>query len=682
MKLFKGKNKKNKSSKAASLPFRINIIFMVVGVLFIALLTRLGYLQVVNGAKMKAEANRSDTTVVSANTQRGMIYDSTGQVLVGNSAHQAITYTKGVNALSTDMYATAKKLAQFVKVQTGTLTERQLADYYLANNDNLKKVLEQIPNSAQYNDDAKYNKALAYVQSHKINFTASDKNAAEIFAKMSGAYQLSTVNIKDSGVTNTEIAQVGEHLSELEGVNIGTSWSRNYPVGQSIQGLTGTVSTEKAGLPSDRVNELLAQGYSRNDQVGQSYLEQKYEPVLRGSKSQTQVYLNSQNEITKEVKKYGGQKGDNLQLTINANFQKKLSSLVKSAEQGAGGYSTGTYAVVMNPNNGAIYGMAGVDRNPKTQKITSNDLGNINSSIVMGSVVKGAMVSGALQDGVITPTNSTMTDFPIHIGGVTKSSWFNKKGGANIAVDAAGALEVSSNSYMMQLAMKEAKFKYVDGAALTMNPSIFTKLRAHFSQFGLGVKTGIDIPGETTGLQGASDFGHIGSALDLSFGNYDAYTTMQVAQYMSTIANGGYRIQPHIVSAIRGTSKNGGLGAIKDTVTPNVLNYVSMTPAQRKLVKRGLYQVVHGSNQYKTGGQLSSIKPEISAKTGTAQTFYNGNETVTLSLASFAPSKHPQVVVALAMPNLGVNAESNNMQLAKKIYSAFWSTVQSKSTVK
>ena len=655
---------------------------MVVGVLFIALLTRLGYLQVVNGAKMKAEANRSDTTVVSANTQRGMIYDSTGQVLVGNSAHQAITFTKGVNALSSDMYATAKKLAQFVKVQTGTLTERQLADYYLANNDNLKKVLEQIPNSAQYNDDAKYNKALAYVQSHKINFTASDKNAAEIFAKMSGAYQLSTVNIKDSGVTNTEIAQVGEHLSELEGVNIGTSWSRNYPVGQSIQGLTGTVSTEKAGLPSDRVNELLAQGYSRNDQVGQSYLEQKYEPVLRGSKSQTQVYLNSQNEITKEVKKYGGQKGDNLQLTINANFQKKLSSLVKSAEQGAGGYSTGTYAVVMNPNNGAIYGMAGVDRNPKTQKITSNDLGNINSSIVMGSVVKGAMVSGALQDGVITPTNSTMTDFPIHIGGVTKSSWFNKKGGANIAVDAAGALEVSSNSYMMQLAMKEAKFKYVDGAALTMNPSIFTKLRAHFSQFGLGVKTGIDIPGETTGLQGASDFGHIGSALDLSFGNYDAYTTMQVAQYMSTIANGGYRIQPHIVSAIRGTSKNGGLGAIKDTVTPNVLNYVSMTPAQRKLVKRGLYQVVHGSNQYKTGGQLSSIKPEISAKTGTAQTFYNGNETVTLSLASFAPSKHPQVVVALAMPNLGVNAESNNMQLAKKIYSAFWSTVQSKSTVK
>ncbi|GAY72876.1 cell division protein FtsI [Lentilactobacillus kosonis] len=300
----------------------------------------------------------------------------------------------------------------------------------------------------------------------------------------------------------------------------------------------------------------------------------------------------------------------------------------------------------------------------------------------MGSVVKGAMVSGALQDGVITPNNSVLVDKPINIGGVTKSSWFNKKGAADIAVDAAGALEVSSNSYMMQLAMKEAHFNYVDGGALTMSPSIFTKMRYNFSQFGLGIKTGIDIPGETTGLKGKSDFAHIGSALDLSFGNYDAYTTMQVAQYMSTIANGGYRIQPHIVSAVRGTKSNGKMGAIKDTVTPNVLNYVSMTPAQRALVKRGLYQVVHGSNQYKTGGQLSSIKPEISAKTGTAQTFYNGSETVTLSLASFAPSKDPQVVVALAMPNLGVDAESNNMQLAKQIYAAYWSTVQSKSTVK
>ncbi len=683
MKIFRRRTKKNQKTKAASLPFRINVIFIVVGILFIALLTQLAYLQVMYGSKFKAEVNRSDTSVVTGNVQRGMIYDSTGKVLVGNSAHQAIIYTKGVNELSNDLYKTATKLSNYVKVSQSSLTKRQLADYYLANPKNLAAVEEKLSGLDGYSADAKYNKALDYVEKiPNSRFSEATKNAAEIFAKMSGAYQLSTVNIKDDNVSEAEVAQVGEHLSEMPGVNVGTSWSRNYPNGKSIQGVTGTVSNEKTGLPSDRVNELLAEGYSRNDSVGQSYLERQYEPVLRGTKSQTQVVLNSDNEIKKQIKKYGGQKGDNLQLTINAKFQKTLQSLVRSAEQGAGGNSTGTYAVVMNPNNGAIIGMAGVNRNPKTSKITDNILGNINSSIVMGSVVKGAMVSGALMDGVITPTNSTLTDQPITTGGVKKSSWFNHNGGSNISVDASGALEVSSNSYMMQLAMKEARFKYVEGGALTMNPSIFSKLRGYFNQFGLGVDTGIDIPGESTGLKGASGRSHIGSALDESFGNYDAYTTMQVAQYMSTIANGGYRIAPHIVQSIRGTSKNGKLGPVKATVMPKVLNHIDMTKAQRDVVKRGLYDVVHGTNTYKTGGELDTIKPEISAKTGTAQTFYNGNETVTLSLASFAPSTNPQVVVALAMPNLGVNAESNNMQLAKRIYAAYWKEVQSTSTVK
>jgi len=283
--------------------------------------------------------------------------------------------------------------------------------------------------------------------------------------------------------------------------------------------------------------------------------------------------------------------------------------------------------------------------------------------------------------GVISPTNSTLTDMPITVGGVKKASWFNHGGGANMAVNAATALEVSSNSYMMQLAMKEAGFNYSDGAALTMSTKAFDIERGYFNQFGLGVKTGIDLPGESTGLEGSSSKAHIGNALDLSFGNYDAYTVMQVAQYMSTIANGGTRIAPHVVQSIRGTKSDGTLGAVKSNVSPKVLNTIGMTKAQKALVKEGLYDVVHGTNTYKTGAELASISPGISAKTGTAQTYYKGNETVTLSLASYAPSNHPQVVVALAMPNLGVNAEDNNMKLAKEIYAAYWKSVQSTSTL-
>ncbi|ABJ64134.1 peptidoglycan D,D-transpeptidase FtsI family protein [Levilactobacillus brevis] len=675
------RNQRSSGPSKSLIPFRLNFLFIIVALLFAALIGQLAYLQIIYGSQLKAEVNSTDTTIETTNVQRGMVYDSNGKVLVGNKSHQAISYTKGVSVLSTDMYKIANRLGKYLTVSTSSLTPRQAIDYYLTDPKRLKAVENKLSGTSGMSTTQKYNKALSYLENDSsFKLTKTQKNAAEIFAKMSGAYSLSTTYIKDSGVSNKEIAEIGEHLSEMPGVKVGTSWSRDYPNGSSIKAIIGTVSSEKTGLPSDRVNELLAQGYSRNDSVGQSYLEQEYESVLRGTKAEKQVEV-SGSTITKEAKKYGGQKGDNLQLTINSTFQKKLQSLVHSAESGAGGYSTGTYAIVMNPNTGGIVGMAGVDRNPSTGKITTNALGTINSDIVMGSVVKGAMVSGALMDGVITPSNNTLTDKVINVGGVKKASWFNKSGSASIALNASTALEVSSNSYMMQLAMKEAKFNYVSGSALTMSTSIFDKERGYFNQFGLGVNTGIDLPGESTGLKGSSTYSHIGNALDLSFGNYDAYTTLQVAQYMSTVANGGTRIAPHVVQSIRGTKSDGTLGAVKSTVTPKVLNRIDMTAAQKKLVTEGLYDVVHGTNTYKTGAELASISPGISAKTGTAETYYKGHSTVTLSLASYAPSNDPQVVVALAMPNLSTSDEDNNMKLAKQIYAAYWKTVQSTSTL-
>ncbi|GLB46779.1 penicillin-binding protein [Philodulcilactobacillus myokoensis] len=666
---------------SSSIPFRLNFIFISVGILFIVLIGQLVYLQILYGSQFKAEVNESSNNIKYGNVQRGMVYDSTGKLLVGNKNHRAITYTKGIST-SNEIYQTATKLAKYVSVPTDTLTKNQKIEYYLASTNNASNVAKKIKNIYSYAPDARAGAEKDYVSSHFSSFPFNKQalNAAEIFTEMNDTTQFGTTYIKSSNVSNREYAEVGERQSEMPGVETGTSYSQYYPGGKSISSIIGTVSSEKSGLPSDQVNQLLAKGYSRNDSVGQSYLEQRYEPVLRGSKSQTKIDLIHNDQIGKEIKKYGGQRGDNLQLTVNSKFQYQLQQDINEAEHGSVGNSTGAYAVVMNPHTGAVLGMAGVNRNPSSGKLTANDLGAINNDIVMGSVVKGATVSGALMDHVITPDDSTMVDKPILVGGTKQTSWFNKNGSANMAVDASTALEVSSNSYMMQLAMKEANFHYYENAPATINPDIFTKLRGYFNQFGLGIKTGIDLPGETTGLQGStSDVIH---GLNLAYGNYDEYTTLQVAQYMSTIANGGYRIQPHIVQSIRGTNSKGGLGSVKYSVTPKVLNEINMTPSERNVVTQGLYDVVHGTNQYKTGINLNTIHPSVSAKTGTAETTTNGNSTVTLSLASYAPSSDPQVVVALAMPGLPENAEDNNTNLAKQIYSDYWKDVQSTSTIK
>ena len=673
-------NKKNRNAQSI-IPFRLNFLLWVVGILLLALAARLFYLQVLNGTAYKAEVKRSDTTIQTNNVQRGMIYDSQGKVIVGNQTHQAITYTKGSNVTSDELYRVANRLGRYVSVsnKNSRLTKRNQEDYYLADKSRLKQVLKHVKTSQTDSDDDKYDKALKYLSVHPASWelTKQQKNNARIYAAMSGAYSLSTTYIKETGVTAKELSEVGEHLGQMPGVKIGTAWTRNYPQGKEMQALTGGVST--TGLPSDEVNSLLSQGYSRNDSVGQSYLEKGFQATLAGSKSQTEVTTNG-NDVTKEKMKYPGKKGDNLVLTINSKFQKQVQQILERNYAAAGNaYSSGVYAVVMNPNTGAVLAMAGISRNTKTGKQTTNPIGAINQPITMGSVVKPATVMGGLMSHVITPENSTLVDKPIKVNGTQKSSWFNHNGGANISVDAPTALEVSSNSYMMQLVMKEGKMNYSPDGPMTLKPSIFQKERYFFNMFGLGQKTGIDLPGETTGYEGPSDESHIVSALDLAYGNYDGYTTIQLAQYMSTIANGGNRMRPYVVKQIRGTKSNGELGPVQYTTQPQVQQVIPAPKSYFDVVHQGLYLVTHGTNAYVTAKNMASVKPSVSGKTGTAQTVSNGHETTTLSFAGFSPSKNPQVVVALAIPGCTNDDGEANITMAKQIFQAYWKTVRNSS---
>lgn len=682
----------NSKRKAASTPLRMKIILGVILALFLLLIGQLVYLQLIYGGRFQAEVKKTDQQVITNNVPRGVMYDSTGKLLVGNTANNAITYTKGSNVTTKDIYNISNRLSNYITLDEEP-TKRQLYDYYLGNSKVAAQEQAKLPKSEREegtDNSVITERIIRNLEKENLKFTAKQKTAALIFNKISGAYQLSTIYIKNKNLTTKEMAVVGEHLSELPGVSIGTDWSRSYPNGKSIQSIIGSVSSEKSGLPSDNLQYYLTQGYSRNDRVGTSYLEQKYEPLLKGTKSQSEVISKSSASSssdgigdTKTV--YDGQSGASLILTLNSKYQQEVTNSLKkvyASAQAAGAtqYSSGAYAVAMNPKTGALLAIAGLNHNVKTNKVTDDALGIINRSFVMGSVVKGAMVSGGLINKVITPTNNTLPDTAIYLpGSPVKKSIYPV--GTFGSLDAPSALEVSSNIYMMHLAMNWLKAKYVPKSYISMPSDSFQVLRRNFAMFGLGQKTGVDLPGEVSGIQGATKDSQnrllSGSALDLSYGNYDAYTPIQLVQYISTIANGGYRMKPYLVQSVGETNKEGNKVSILYNTKPTVQQQIPWTQAELNVVKQGLHQVVHGSNSWGTAHQLNNVKPSIAGKTGTAETFYYdednpGNkkapELINATFVGYAPEKDPKLAIAIVFPGLDPDKEGTyTLQMAKEM---------------
>lgn len=680
------KNSGTGSKKQASTPTRMKIILGIIFILFALLIGQLAYLQLAYGSRFKSEVAQNDSTIVSNQVPRGVMYDSKGRVLVGNKANTAITYTKGASTSSEQIYQISTVLSAYISITDEKPTQEQLAEYYLADTANSTKIEAKLPKSEKGNNVSSTEltqNLIKEVKKEKIKFTKRQKTAALIFNKISGAYTLSTIYIKNKGLTDKELAQVGEHLSDLPGVGIGTDWERSYPNGSSIQSIIGSVSTEKSGLPSDNLQYYLAQGYSRNDRVGTSYLEKEYEPLLKGTKSQIEVETKGNGDIQQTKTVYKGQAGASLMLSIDAKYQKQVQAALKTVyasalSAGAAKYSSGAYAVAMNPKTGALLAITGLSHNVKTNKVTDNALGVINQSFVMGSAVKGATVAGGLLNNVITPTSNTLSDTPIYLpGSPVKKSVYPV--GTFSSLDAETALEVSSNIYMMHLALKWVKAKYVPKTYISMPNDAFNVLRRNFAMFGLGQKTGVDLPGEVSGIEGQSfdSQGRIlsGSLLDLAYGNYDAYTPIQMVQYVSTIANGGYRMQPYIVQGIGKTSSNGKKIYINYNKKPVVQQQIPWSKAELNIIQTGFYRVVHGTNAWGTAHPLKNVKPSISGKTGTAQTFYydpdhpnkkNQPELINATFVGYAPSKNPKLAIAVIFPGLDPNMEGTyTLQVAK-----------------
>lgn len=688
------KRKLKKKKKKSHIPFRLNLLFLIVFFSFIALISRLAYIQLVKGDEFVALVQRTETTTAKKSVPRGSIYDSQGRILVGNKPKLAINYTRPADVKASTMLEIAKKLTTLISVDASELKERDLKDYWVATNpDKVDSLLtaEEKKRIAKENlsTSKTYEMQLEHIPADELNYSDAEKQVIAIFTKMNSAYALSTVTLKNEGVTEQEVAKISERLGELRGVDVDSDWDREYPMGDMLKTILGTVSSEKTGLPSDKVKSLLAQGYSLNDRVGTSYLEEQYETVLSGTKTVVKSQTNTKGEVVNTTETYPGKGGSNLVLTIDTEFQKKIEDIAtKSVEEMTDPAADRVYIVVMNPKNGDVLGITGkkkkFDENFHSTGVEDDALGAINNSFGMGSVVKPATVLSGYMDGAITLDDNTIVDEPIEFeASKPKSSWFNRNG--KIELTDLDALERSSNAYMIKLVMKMGgQSKYEKGGRLNINLSLFDKLREYFAQFGLGVRTGIDLPNEGKGYNGGSADAF--AALDFAFGQFDLYTPLQLAQYMSTIANGGTRIAPRLVKEIHETSPSGGIGNLEDVVPTKIMNSIQVSKEILDHIKEGLYRVTHGENGT-SATTFRTYSPEVAGKTGSDEAFYSGpnpaykNGAVENStFISYAPYDNPEIVVAVVAPFFKDGSPSDYAaKVGKQVYDAYFGKTSSSS---
>lgn len=646
-----------------SIPIRLNLLFSIIILLFMTIIGRLLYMQVLNKGFYETKLASASKTKVTTSSARGEIYDASGKPLVENTVKQVVSFTRNNKMTAADLKETAKKLLAYVGVTSPTLTDRQLADYYLADQDVYKKVVESLPREKRLDSDGNrlseselYNNAVDSVQTSQLNYTEDDKKEIYLFSQLNAVGNFATGTIATDSLTDTQIALIASASKNLPGISISTSWDRKV-LETSLSSIVGSVSSEKAGLPAEEADAYIKKGYSLNDRVGTSYLEKQYEETLQGKRSVKEIHLDKYGNMESVENIEDGTKGNNIKLTIDLAFQDSVDNLLKSyfnSELGNGGakYSEGVYAVALNPKTGAVLSMSGLKHDLKTGDLTPDSLGTVTNVFVPGSVVKAATISSGWENGVLSG-NQTLTDQPIVFqGSAPIYSWYKLAYGS-FPITAVEALEYSSNAYMVQTALGIMGQTYQPNMFVgTSNlETAMGKLRATFGEYGLGAATGIDLPDESTGFV-PKEY-NFANFITNAFGQFDNYTPMQLAQYVATIANNGVRLAPHIVEGIYDNNDKGGLGELIQAIDTKEINKVNISESDMAILHQGFYQVSHGTSPLTTGRAFSDgATVSISGKTGTGESYVAGSqEANNTNAVAYAPTENPQIAVAVVFPH-------------------------------
>lgn len=634
---------------------RFLVFFVVLLIMFGVLGIKLYTVMIIDSKDYKKSLKElSYTKVEGTSAPRGRIYDRNHKIIVDNKAIKSITYKKDKDISTSRMIELAYTVSSHLELSYSSLTDRSKREFYLAKYPEVcakkitKKEKEKVKTGELSTTDLEELKIERITDSELATFTDADLKAAYLYYLMNKGYTYDEKIIKEEA-TDAEYAYIAEHNSELDGFNTVLDWERVYPYGDTFRSVLGTVSTTTQGLPAEEKDEYLSKGYALNDRVGLSYIEKQYEEYLRGEKAEYQVVNSHELKLTKE-----GKRGNDIVLSIDIELQQEVErilteQILKTKSEPNTEYYDHSSVVIQDPDTGEILAMA--SKRLVGDKVVDNTTSIFMLPITPGSVVKGASMLVAYNTGAVK-IGEYMVDECVKVAGAPeKCSSVNNLGTINDIT----ALAKSSNVYQFKAAIRVNGQEYSRGMKLNFNQKAFDTYRDMYHSFGLGVATGIDLPSEGIGY-GAKQDTNSGNLLDFVMGQYESYTPLQLSQYVTTIANGGSRLVPHLLKEVHKSTEDSSLGETILTVEKKVLNTIDTKSEYMARVKEGFYAVMHSTGGYGRG--YIDDKWDAAGKTGTSQSFVDtdGNgiidtETITSSFVGYAPANDPVMTIMVTSPN-------------------------------
>ncbi len=450
-------------------------------------------------------------------------------------------------------------------------------------------------------------------------------------------YKLEPIALK-RGLNEKEMSMLAEKSIEISGITVGQEPKRFYELeslASHVLGYTGEITAEQ--LKGGRYS-----GYQQGDVIGMTGVENFYDREVRGKDGVMYILTDAHGRQKEVINTVLPKQGNNLVLTIDSRLQRYAERLLD--DTGFGGAiiaeapKTGEIlCMVSKPDYNLKYFSGGIDIKQWKQLIRDKrtPLNNrcIQGLYSPGSIFKVAVGLGAIQEKVVEPNSSFLCEGIYWIKTWPYKCW--RRSGHGWCDFYRGVAE-SCDIYFYKVGLK-------------MKVELLHKYAV---MFGMGEKTGIDLPGEKAGLVPDREWKRRvdrtpwfpGNTVMMSIGQgYVTGTPLQIMNVMAAMANGGYVMQPRILKAITDDNRR----IIRQT-EPRELFRIKASQENIDMMRSALRLVVSGSRGTGAKGRVEGI--QMAGKTGTVENPQGENHAM---FAGFAPYKNPEILVYVLVEHGG-----------------------------